>query len=463
MASSSGKPLRVHSLKRSTKHAPKPSLMLKDYLRDDLSSSSSSGFKSFPRRQCCTTVGFRGEKDLQLQRKRRNKVPRRRHGSSSFSTILALQRASEAVMKAIKSLPLSQKTKAASGVLSRSFSRKLLSRSFWRKVSKEEGHEGVPRRRRRSFGELIMQDEEGDKTTSLSEYRDIVLAAPSVTTSSGCDGNSWGESEFTFASTVTSSETSNDIDLIEPTKEATPRHKIEGVTITDCPNEKEQFSPVSILDCPFEDEEFYKSQFSSTSTTGSFLEGTKDKHMQKRHHFESVASLEPVVLDKRFAWSEQENAPLAHSIRQCSVLVPVMRTGNGNSSNMRHKKMEENVEDLVNFFKRSIRSNCLIMKAENLMFDYLEQSIEENEEIDNSNKLQICKVGEDWIHGEGEEVYLGWEEERGRWLYIREMEKFGEWKYCTQETQQLVLHLQNDLFADLVNELVLDLTPRASD
>ncbi|GLT54969.1 hypothetical protein SLA2020_281270 [Shorea laevis] len=43
-------------------------LMLKDYLRDDfLSSCSSNGFKSFPRRQCCTTVRFLLELDLKAR------------------------------------------------------------------------------------------------------------------------------------------------------------------------------------------------------------------------------------------------------------------------------------------------------------------------------------------------------------------------------------------------------------
>ncbi|KAG6411160.1 hypothetical protein SASPL_129235 [Salvia splendens] len=34
-------------------------LLLKDHLLEDMSSCSSNGFKSFPRRQCCTTLRFR--------------------------------------------------------------------------------------------------------------------------------------------------------------------------------------------------------------------------------------------------------------------------------------------------------------------------------------------------------------------------------------------------------------------
>jgi len=121
----------------------------------------------------------------------------------------------------------------STGVLCRSLSRKLLSRSFWRKAAavREEGSQGVLRRRT-SFGELIMLDQEHRKATSFNEY--AALAAPSFTTSSGCGSNSWGESEFTFASTVASSESSNEnYLLLEATKECAPRrHKVEEEVVT---------------------------------------------------------------------------------------------------------------------------------------------------------------------------------------------------------------------------------------
>jgi len=118
-------------------------------------------------------------------------------------------------------------------VLCRSLSRKLSSRSFWRKAAavREEGSQGVPRRRT-SFRELIMLDQEHHKATSFNEY--TALAAPSFTTSSGCGSNSWGESEFTFASTVASSESSNEnYLLLETPKDCAPRrHKVEEEVVT---------------------------------------------------------------------------------------------------------------------------------------------------------------------------------------------------------------------------------------
>ncbi|KAG4930327.1 hypothetical protein AAZX31_17G127900 [Glycine max] len=460
MASTGGK---SHSLITTSKR----SVLLKDYLRDDLSSCSSNGFKSLTRQQCCTTVGFFMEKDLQLQRKRRNTFTPRSTTSSSSSTILALQRASGAIINAIKSLPLSQKSGVA-GVLSRSFSRKVLSRRFfWRKAAaREEGSEGVPRRRK-SFRELIMLDHEEHRkaTSSLNEDTDTTVFAahaPSVTTSSGRGSESWGDSEFTFASNAasSSSESSNENYLVlEDTKEGAPHHKLEQVVTKEYwPNdEKEQFSPVSILDCPFEDEEDnYKSHINSTSIILSFSEGRKHKHMHKRCHFESVVPLEPVVLEKKFARLELEDEPHKHSTKQCStVLAPTFRRDNNNN-------IEENARDLLNLVKRSIAPNVLITKAENLLFDFFKKSIEENKDIDYSKKLQLCKVAEDWIHGQPQEPYLGWEVQGGKCVYIREMDKCEEWKNSYQEIQQLGQELANEVFTNLVNEFIFELTTRAS-
>ncbi|KHN25731.1 uncharacterized protein LOC114405862 [Glycine soja] len=103
MASGSGKPRTYQMVVAKANHRKtRTLLLLKDYLRDDLSSCSSSGFRSLPRRQCCLQ---------QLQ-------PR-------ASAKSVLQKALEALFNAIKS-----RNKGGVGVLSRSF--------FWKKASKRE-------------------------------------------------------------------------------------------------------------------------------------------------------------------------------------------------------------------------------------------------------------------------------------------------------------------------------------
>lgn len=151
-------------LRKSITCEKKP-LMLKDFLMDDLSSCSSNGFKSFPRRQCCTTVRFL--LDIDLSTKRLLKRSRSRAASTTFS---ALQRASEAVINAVKHFPfLSVKSP-------RSVSRKLLRKSFWRKAERDEEEEEEEEgdiRRWRLFHEFLQENHKpSDRiTTSNSNSR----------------------------------------------------------------------------------------------------------------------------------------------------------------------------------------------------------------------------------------------------------------------------------------------------
>ena len=137
----SGKPLSCNQ-KLITKHLPRPSsMLLKDYLRDDLSSCSSSSFKSFPRRQCCTTVPFLLDKDLQAR------------GSTKKRASPKLSALQKAVKNVVKLLPfhsassspsLSRKNKSSKSLLRRSLSRKQLSKRFWRKSKHSRKKEAKP-------------------------------------------------------------------------------------------------------------------------------------------------------------------------------------------------------------------------------------------------------------------------------------------------------------------------------
>lgn len=172
------------------------------------------------------------------------------------------------------------------------------------------------------------------------------------------------------------------------------------------------------------------------------ITGAEHTDMQKRRNFKSIASLEPVVLEKRIASSEVEED----------------KPHNNNHSTKQLQNIEEtNARDLLNFFKRSIPSNSLMNKAENLLFDYFKQSIGENNNVGHSKKLHLCNVAEDWIRGKPREQYLGWEVKDGRRVYISEMDKCGEWQNSDQATQELALEMQNEIFTSLVNELVLEL------
>jgi len=171
------------------------------------------------------------------------------------------------------------------------------------------------------------------------------------------------------------------------------------------------------------------------------ITGAEHKHLQKTRHFKNISSMEPLI-----KCLELEDEAHNHSTKQCSEFAPII--GNNN---------EEDPHDLFNFVKRSIPSDDLVIRAENLLFDYIEQSIEEdNVNVNCSKKLNFCKVVEDWIQGQPQERYLGWEVKEGRHVYISDMEKCGEWKNFDQETEQLVLELENDVLTSLVDEIILD-------
>ncbi|XP_050378237.1 uncharacterized protein LOC126795439 [Argentina anserina] len=190
--------------------------MLKDYLIDDLSSCSSSGFKSFPRRQCCTTLRFLLEIDLKSssrpqlppQRSIQNHnnlksqnpkqlLRRSRSRAAASNTFSALQRASGAVINAFRNLQFHSVKSTSSSVqssarkgglvllLPRSISRRLWRKNFQTKVE-EEKDVG----RWRSFRELLQEkDTPSDETTASTESTD-----------SKSNSNSWGESEFSLNS-----------------------------------------------------------------------------------------------------------------------------------------------------------------------------------------------------------------------------------------------------------------------
>lgn len=203
-------------------------LMLRDYLRDDLSSCSSNGFKSFPRRECCATVRLLLEINLKAKGSNSNstrRLPPRSSSKAASTTISALQRASEAVVNAVKRLQFSSvKSQSLSaqplrsakkGLLSRSFSRKLLKRSLWRKAD-HKGDQVI--KQWKSFREFL-EEKDPPSDEDSNQYRPTPTVPPvSKCVSTSSSSNSWSESEFTVASTGTS-ETSSENDSVVTKKE----------------------------------------------------------------------------------------------------------------------------------------------------------------------------------------------------------------------------------------------------
>lgn len=202
-------------------------LMLKDYLKDDLSSCSSSGFKSFPRRQCCTTIRFLLEIDLKTKDYNNTKqlLQRSRSKAAASKTISVLQRASGALLSAVKLIPFPSVKSPSSSVQQTqnrrskkrlapptSLSRKLLKRSFWRKANEKEG----TIKRCKIFREYLKeQHQPSDQITTSLTHKTV---STSTSSSKSESNNSWAESHFTadvLPSSSGNSESSSENDAVE--------------------------------------------------------------------------------------------------------------------------------------------------------------------------------------------------------------------------------------------------------
>ncbi|KAJ6341870.1 hypothetical protein OIU78_009921 [Salix suchowensis] len=417
-------------------------LTLKDYLLDDLSSCSSSGFKSFPRHRCCTTIRFLLEIDLKTKQQPPRQLFKRSKSRAVSSAISALQKASVAVINAVKLLPFPSPNSVVKsqppsttrkGLLPRSLSRKLFKKSFWRKAADHHGQckESNEIGGWRLFREFLEeQDKLSDQTTS------------SVSTSSSCNTNAWTtESEHTVDSgNSTSNSIRNDAvchrkDLI---KEVSDRESVSvGQDSTanrkEWPDEeeKEQSSPVSILDCPFHDEEEEEEEeeeeiSSPVQRSLICVEGTKQKLVQKIRRFESLARLDPLDLEKRIAAAELEDeSPLQHCSTDSSILK-IETKENGT---------EKDAQELLEHVQSTVASHSLASKVDSLLLDFFEEKIEENKaggSVAGSYRgfEQELKVAREWIDGQPEEMFLGWEMVERRHVYIKHMEQSGEVGEC---------------------------------
>lgn len=152
--------------------------LLRDFLTDDWNSCSSSGFKSFPRKRSHCTVRSILERDGGETDSNSNNKSTFLRSRSTATTRSVFQKASEIVIKAVRSPSLS------------------LKRRFWRRNSTEEEEEQemtvtVIRVkdivRMRSFRDVINEKSPpSDSTGSITT---------TATTSS--NGSSWCESDFT--------------------------------------------------------------------------------------------------------------------------------------------------------------------------------------------------------------------------------------------------------------------------
>ncbi|KAK9079685.1 hypothetical protein SSX86_001358 [Deinandra increscens subsp. villosa] len=431
------------------------SALLRDYLLDEMSSCSSNGFRSYPRRQCCTTVArFLGETDLNRNPKRNRRSDFKPKQSSM------LQKASVLMINAFRYLPFAGAgiSRKASG-FPRSLSRKLMKHGFWRKTNCQNNEEV---KRLTSFADLLNEKEITPPPSPLSKVSTAVTAASTTELISvTSDGNSWSGSEFT-ATTNESFTTGNfsDVSLgqndvaeeLPEDKKTTNGNGVGTTTATTAvtsdsdttENAKkwqekyaEQFSPVSVMDFPNDndnnnEDDDNEDEVSSVSKHKHLnVKGTKtSKH--KTRVSERAHQLEPVKLQDRIAQFALENTQEENQIeKKAMALLQLLKS----TVSSRHSLKFEAVESvLTEFFK-------------------------ENALGDDVSDYEMLERAKDWMFGHEQEMFIDWESEKNRKIYLRDMEKGERWSNYDHQLEKVnvSLEVECEIFKSLVNDILTEL------
>ncbi|XP_047940197.1 uncharacterized protein LOC125187617 [Salvia hispanica] len=401
-------------------------LLLKDHLLDDMSSCSSNGFKSFPRRQCCTAVRL-------LDNTRSQKAFVKPPALSALQSVIA------AVKRLAKSSE--KKKKVKSNFLPRSFSKRLFRRGgFWRRQAEPEEilqwksfdqlmkEDDVQPPSDRSNSSITTTNDSSDFTAteggnSSSEVgvilnlppqheNDVVVGAESTTCS--------GESSDTNSSTQSKKQWTSD-------------------------QEKEQFSPVSVLDCPFDEDDEVSSPFQHRL---ALMEGTRKKLLKKIQRFECLAKLEPVNLTRRFAsQTESDNESL-------SSPLPHSSTSSDEEEEEEDIEEEDKAIELLGQVKAIMPSYGLKTKADKLILDFFREKLG----CESLFHDALVEIARDWMNGHNPlGLFMEWEVEKNRPAYLENMENVGEWKRLDQENGEVVSELEIEVYDALLNEMLLDI------
>ncbi|XP_021972475.1 uncharacterized protein LOC110867784 [Helianthus annuus] len=439
---------------RKLKHILPKSLLLRDYLLDDMSSCSSNGFRSYPRRQCCTTVRFLIETDLNKNHKMFSK-PHRTSNIKPPKQSSILQKASEVMIKAFKRLPfVDARVSTKAKLLPRSLSRKLLKRGFWNKTDQPNNKT----KRLTTFADLIKQDDVVTPLPLPSPLR-LSTAVTVEIRSLTSNNDSWSATTESLTTTVNSSEVNlaqNDVaDELHEKMKRTDGNRVGVTTVTATvnnysdatenakkwqDNQDEQFSPVSVMDFPSDSDVDEEDEVSSTSPHKHLnVKGAKIS-THKTRISDRVPQLEPVKLEDRIAQSVLESSTTTfHDVVQ------------------EENQVEKKATALLHLLKSTVSSHHLLKyeAVECLLLEFLKESTLE----ENVSDYEVLQRAKDWMDGQEEQdIFIDWECENNRKTYLREMEKGVKWSNYDHQVEKVNvgLEVECEIFNSLVNDVLTD-------
>ncbi|KAL0448085.1 UNVERIFIED_CONTAM: hypothetical protein Slati_1936400 [Sesamum latifolium] len=230
--------------------------------------------------------------------------------------------------------------------------------------------------------------------------------------------------------------------------------------------EKEQLSPVSVLDCPFDDDDDDDDEvYSPFQHSLAVVEGTKKKHMKKIQKFECT-QLEPVKLVERFVLppdsdNESTGSPPIDEKSTSEIKQEQQDDEEGQA--------ERKALDLLQQMKDTLPSYGLKIKADKLLLNFFRERITDQNVRSQrqwggySFEEELLEEAENWINGrKTSELFLAWEVPRNRGVYVKDMEKGGEWRSLSQENREVAMELEAEVFAALLSEMLLDISSKAT-
>ncbi|KAK9076712.1 hypothetical protein SSX86_005046 [Deinandra increscens subsp. villosa] len=434
------------------------SALLKDYLLDDLSSCSSNGFRSYPRRQCCgTKVRYLIEIDLNKHVKLppmqkqflKSKSKSKSKSKPKLKSAPILYKASAAMITVFKKFRFS-----GSGSSSRkpNFTptknrKQSTNHCFWKRSTDQKKKLGF-----KTFDQQIKQKDNNilppDSKVSAAITTTTTTAEMKTSTTNSNNSNSSISSSYFTATSISSinAPENNFKEIIEQlamekmngknaaTATATAatgnaKKKLQG-------EEKDEFSPISVIDFPYDkrDENDQDEVTSPFKHNPFYSKGRKTKLLSEDKRTKILARLNPVRLEDRITLSEsrihgssslqiqQEFAAEKNAVALLQLLKATM-----SSHNLSESTMTKSV--LLGFFK--------------------ERFIEGNA----SNNI-ILQEAKDWVKGQTKEMFKS---QNSKLICVKEMEKGVKWlNYKEEGTRDIALELEYEVFSSLLEEMLLD-------
>ncbi|GLU00584.1 hypothetical protein SLE2022_179400 [Rubroshorea leprosula] len=413
--------------------------MLKDFLLDDSNSSSSCGFKSFPRRKCQDRepcVPNLIQIDLNSNR---CKLQRSRSKAAAGK-----MSAFQSVINAVKNIHFA--TVKSPTFFSRSLPRRNSNRVCHKKENEVKFKVITVKdiMRWQSFCEFVDEKSPPQDFVSSPQHctttRSTTTTASSTTTPYSNNRSSCCESDCTSEYLPEECGENNlqcvGEDSVQTTRVVAsesavgPKGELEY-------EEEEQQSPVSVLGFQYEEDE---EPVSSYNQSLAHMEREKQKLMQKIRHFECVAKMDPTNLEEWMTMEEEEDDD-----------------DDDDDAKEETDGIEKKAKWLLDHAKATSSLGTDKNNMDKLLLDLFREELYKNKDHGRNDGIEneMVRIAESWINRESREI-VDWVAEDMGEIFLRDVDR-GGWSKFEEEQEELAFEVECGMVNYLVDELLGDL------